>query len=74
MVLSYVSLGILLIFSLSSVGVYAILILRWSSNSKYDFIGALRAAIQMTSYEVSIGLKLINALAISLNLITIVNS
>ena len=63
-------------FALSSIGVYAILILEWSSNSKYAFIGALRAAAQMISYEVSIGLILISAvlLASSLNLVTIVNT
>ena len=63
-------------FALSSIGVYAILILGWSSNSKYAFIGALRAAAQMISYEVSIGLILISAvlLASSLNLVTIVNT
>ena len=57
-------------FALSSIGVYAILILGWPSNSKYAFIGALRAAAQMISYEVSIGLILISAvlLASSLNL------
>ena len=60
-VLSDISLGILLIFALSSVGVYAILMSGWSSNSKYAFIGALRAAAQMISYEVSIGLIIISA-------------
>ena len=75
-VLSDVSLGILLMFALSSIGVYAILILGWSSNSKYAFIGALRAAAQMISYEVSIGLILISAVLLtsSLNLVTIVNT
>lgn len=61
-VLSNLSLGILLIFALSSVGVYAILMSGWSSNSKYAFLGALRAAAQMISYEVSIGLIIISAI------------
>lgn len=73
-VLSDISLGILVIFALSSVGVYAILISGWSSNSKYAFIGALRAAAQMISYEVSIGLILITVIlsSSSLNLLTII--
>ena len=75
-VLSDISLGILVIFALSSVGVYAILISGWSSNSKYAFIGALRAAAQMISYEVSIGLILISVILSSgsLNLITIIHT
>ena len=75
-VLSDVSLGILVVFALSSVGVYAILISGWSSNSKYAFIGALRAAAQMISYEVSIGLILISVIlsSSSLNLLTIVHA
>ena len=75
-VLSDVSLGILVIFALSSVGVYAILISGWLSNSKYAFIGALRAAAQMISYEVSIGLILISVIlsSSSLNLLTIINT
>ena len=75
-VLSDISLGILVVFALSSVGVYAILISGWSSNSKYAFIGALRAAAQMISYEVSIGLILISVIlsSSSLNLLTIVHT
>lgn len=75
-VLTDVSLGVLLIFALSSVGVYAILMSGWSSNSKYAFIGALRAAAQMISYEVSIGLILISTilLASSFNLIIMTNA
>ena len=61
-VMSDVNLGILIIFALSSVGVYAILMSGWSSNSKYAFIGSLRAAAQMISYEVSIGLIIISAI------------
>ena len=74
-VLSDISLGILLVFALSSVGVYAILISGWSSNSKYAFLGALRAAAQMISYEVSIGLIVISAILCtgSLNLTSIIN-
>lgn len=61
-VISDVNLGILLIFAFSSVGVYAILMSGWSSNSKYAFIGSLRAAAQMISYEVSIGLIVISVI------------
>lgn len=75
-VLSDISLGILVVFALSSVGVYVILISGWSSNSKYAFIGALRAAAQMISYEVSIGLILISVIlsSSSLNLLTIIHT
>nr|YP_010890046.1 NADH dehydrogenase subunit 1 [Bargmannia lata]WJJ70058.1 NADH dehydrogenase subunit 1 [Bargmannia lata] len=55
-----INLGLLVILALSSIGVYAILISGWSSNSKYAFLGALRAAAQMISYEVSLGLIIIN--------------
>lgn len=73
-ILADIGLGILLIFALSSMGVYAILISGWSSNSKYAFLGALRAAAQMISYEVSIGLILISSVLCvgSLNLSVIV--
>ena len=69
-----IQLGVLLIFALSSIGVYAILMSGWSSNSKYAFIGSLRAAAQMISYEVSIGLILISVIlcAGSLNLSSII--
>ena len=75
-VLSDLSLGILLIFALSSIGVYAILMSGWSSNSKYAFLGALRAAAQMISYEVSIGLIVITTILCvgSLNLLTLIYS
>nr|YP_010890010.1 NADH dehydrogenase subunit 1 [Stephalia dilata]WJJ69997.1 NADH dehydrogenase subunit 1 [Stephalia dilata] len=59
------NLGVLVIFALSSIGVYAILISGWSSNSKYAFLGALRAAAQMISYEVCIGLIIINIIICS---------
>lgn len=74
-IMSDFNLGLLLIFALSSIGVYAILISGWSSNSKYAFIGALRAAAQMISYEVSIGLIVISIILCSgtLNLTTIVH-
>ena len=73
-VLSDIGVGMLLIFALSSIGVYAILMSGWSSNSKYAFIGALRAAAQMISYEVSIGLIIISAILCtgSLNLSSII--
>lgn len=75
-IISDINLGILLIFALSSIGVYAILMSGWSSNSKYAFLGALRAAAQMISYEVSIGLIIISVVLCSgsLNLINIINS
>lgn len=58
-------LGLLLILALGSIGVYAILMSGWGSNSKYAFLGALRATAQMISYEVSLGLILMNILIIS---------
>lgn len=75
-IVSDVNLGILLIFALSSISVYAILMSGWSSNSKYAFLGALRAAAQMISYEVSIGLIVISTILISgsLNLINIIHA
>ena len=75
-VASDVNLGILIIFALSSVGVYAILMSGWSSNSKYAFMGSLRAAAQMISYEVSIGLIIISVIlcAGSMNLINIIHA
>lgn len=61
-VLSDINIGILYIFGVSSISVYAILMSGWSSNSKYAYFGAIRAAAQMISYEVSIGLILISIL------------
>ena len=66
--------GILYIFAVSSISVYSILMSGWSSNSKYAFFGAIRAAAQMISYEVSIGLIIITVVLCtgSLNLTNIV--
>nr|QXT43860.1 NADH dehydrogenase subunit 1 [Craspedacusta sowerbii] len=75
-VLSDLPIGILFIFAVSSVGVYAILMSGWASNSKYSFMGALRAAAQMISYEVAIGLIVISTVlcAGSLNLTTLIQT
>ena len=74
LVLSDLGLGVLYLFAVSSISVYAILMSGWSSNSKYAFLGAIRAAAQMISYEVSIGLIIISVVLCvgSLNLIEIV--
>lgn len=61
-VISDINIGILYVFAVSSLGVYGIIISGWSSNSRYAFLGALRSAAQMVSYEVSIGLIVINVL------------
>lgn len=76
LVLSDLNVGILYIFAVSSLGVYGIITSGWASNSKYAFLGALRSTAQMVSYEVSIGLIIINVLlcAGSLNLSAIVLS
>lgn len=73
-VLSDLGIGILYLFAVSSISVYAILMSGWSSNSKYAFLGAIRAAAQMISYEVSIGLIIISVVLCvgSLNLTEIV--
>jgi NADH-quinone oxidoreductase subunit H len=73
-VLSNINVGILYIFAVSSLGVYGIIMGGWASNSKYPFLGAIRSAAQMVSYEVSIGIIIINVLLCvgSLNLNEIV--
>lgn len=75
-VIADISISILWVFAVSSIGVYAILMSGWSSNSKYAFFGAIRAAAQMISYEVAIGLIIISVVicAGELNLTTIVQA
>ena len=72
--ISDINVGILYIFAISSLGVYGIIMGGWASNSKYPFLGAIRSAAQMVSYEVSIGIIIINVLLCvgSLNLKDIV--
>jgi NADH-quinone oxidoreductase subunit H len=74
--LSDVSLGLLYLFAVSSLGVYGVIVAGWASNSKYAFLGSLRSAAQMVSYEVSIGLILITVLlcAGTVNLTALVQS
>tara|TARA_B100000686_G_scaffold313610_1_gene359082 strand:- start:7 stop:1008 length:1002 start_codon:yes stop_codon:yes gene_type:complete len=74
MVIANINVGILYIFAVSSLGVYGIIMAGWASNSKYPFLGAIRSAAQMVSYEVSIGIIIINVLLCvgSLNLNEIV--
>ena len=74
LVLADINVGIMYIFAISSLGVYGIIMAGWSSNSRYAFLGSLRSAAQMISYEVSIGLIIISILltARSLNLTDIV--
>jgi NADH-quinone oxidoreductase subunit H len=73
-VLADINVGILYIFAVSSLGVYGIIMGGWASNSKYPFLGSIRSAAQMVSYEVSIGVIIINVLLCvgSLNLNDIV--
>ncbi len=75
-VLSDINVGLMYIFAISSLGVYGIIVAGWSSNSRYAFLGSLRSAAQMISYEVSIGLIIISVLLSSgsLNLTEIVLS
>jgi len=75
-VLADINVGILYLFAVSSLGVYGIIMGGWASNSKYPFLGAIRSAAQMVSYEVSIGIIIINVLLCvgSLNLSDIVKA
>ena len=68
--LADINVGVLYLFAISSLGVYGIIMAGWASNSRYAFLGALRSSAQMISYEISIGLIIINVLitAGSLNL------
>jgi NADH-quinone oxidoreductase subunit H len=74
LVVADINVGILYLFAISSLGVYGIIMGGWASNSKYPFLGALRSAAQMVSYEVSIGFVIITVLLAvgSLNLTDIV--
>jgi NADH-quinone oxidoreductase subunit H len=74
MVLADINVGILYLFAISSLGVYGVIMAGWASNSKYPFLGALRSAAQMVSYEVSMGFVIITILLLvgSLNLSDIV--
>src|SRR5262249_30248208 len=73
-VIANLNVGILYLFAISSLGVYGIIMGGWASNSKYPFLGSLRSAAQMVSYEVSIGFVIITVLLLvgSLNLTAIV--
>ena len=75
-VLADINVGVLYLFAISSLGVYGVIMAGWASNSKYPFLGALRSAAQMVSYEVSIGFVIITMLipAGSLNLSEIIES
>ena len=75
-VLADINVGVLFLFALSSMGVYGIIMSGWASNSKYPFLGGLRSAAQMVSYEVSLGLVIITVVlyASSFNLTDIVES
>jgi len=76
MVLADINVGVLYLFAISSMGVYGIIMSGWASNSKYPFLGGLRSAAQMVSYEVSIGFVIVCVLLMvgSLNLNDIVRS
>ncbi len=76
LVIADINVGILYLFAISSLGVYGVIMAGWASNSKYAFLGALRSAAQMVSYEVSMGLVIINVLLCvgSLNLSHIIEA
>ena len=75
-VLADINVGVLYLFAISSLGVYGIIVAGWASNSRYPFLGALRSAAQMVSYEVSIGFVIITVLLCvgSLNMSSIVEA
>ena len=75
-VIADINVGILYLFAISSLGVYGVIMAGWASNSKYAFLGALRSAAQMVSYEVSIGFVMVSVLLCvgSLNLGDIINA
>lgn len=76
MVLSNVNAGLLYVMAITSMGVYGVIIAGWASNSKYAFLGCLRSAAQIVSYEIAMGFALVGVLMVSqsLNLVDIVNN
>jgi len=76
LVLANIDAGVLFLLAVSSIGIYGVIVSGWASNSKYAFLGAMRAAAQMISYEIAMGMALITVLMVSnsLNLTAIVHS